>query len=67
MKKFLSILMLACVFFACEDKKDITDDSRVSLSKVMGDVESEDFSKAVEKRKFIFHLPIILLQDRFIN
>jgi len=54
MKKFLSILMLACVFFACEDKKDITDDSRVSLSKAMGDVESEDFSKAVEKRKFIF-------------
>lgn len=54
MKKFLSILMLACVFFACEDKKDITDDSRVSLSKAMGDVENENFSKAAEKRKFIF-------------
>jgi len=54
MKKFLSILLLACVFFACEDKKVITDDSGVSLSKAMGDVENEDFSKAVEKRKFVF-------------
>ena len=54
MKKFLSIFLLAFVFFACEDKKDITDDSRVSLSKAMGYVENEDFSKAVEKRKFIF-------------
>lgn len=54
MKKFLSILLLACVFFACEDKKVITDDSGVSLSKAMGDVESENFSKAVEKRKFVF-------------
>ncbi|MGB5288364.1 MAG: lipocalin-like domain-containing protein [Ignavibacteriaceae bacterium] len=54
MKKFLSVLLLAFVFFACEDKKEITDDSGVSLSKAMGDVESEDFSKAVEKRKFVF-------------
>ena len=54
MKKYLSILLLACVFFACEDKKVITDDSSVSLSKAMGDVESEDFSKAVEKRKLVF-------------
>jgi predicted secreted hydrolase len=54
MKKFLYILLLAFVFFACEDKKVITDDSSVSLSKAMGDVESEDFSKAVEKRKLVF-------------
>ena len=54
MKKFFSILLLTFVLFACEDKKVITDDSGVSLSKAMGDVESEDFSKAVEKRKFVF-------------
>jgi predicted secreted hydrolase len=54
MKKLLSIFLLAFVFFTCEDKKVITDDGGISLSKAMGDVESEDFSKAVEKRKFVF-------------
>lgn len=54
MKKFLSVLLLAFVFFACEDKKVITDDSGVSLSKAMGDVENENFRKAVEKRKLVF-------------
>ena len=54
MKKFLSVLLMAFVFFACEDRKVITDDSGVSLSKAMGDVESEAFTKAIEKRKFIF-------------
>jgi predicted secreted hydrolase len=54
MKKFLSVLFLAFVFFACEDKKVITDESDLSLSKAMSDVESENFTKAIEKRKFIF-------------
>ncbi len=54
MKKFLSSLLLVLLFFGCEDKKVITDESGVSLSKAMGDVENEDFSKAVEKRKFVF-------------
>jgi predicted secreted hydrolase len=54
MKKFLSIILLAVLFFGCEDKKIITDDGGVSLSKAMGDVESEDFTKAIEKRKFVF-------------
>ncbi len=54
MKKFLSILLLALIFFGCEDKKVVTEGSGVSLSKAMGDVESENFSKAVDKRKFIF-------------
>ncbi len=54
MKKFLAVLLQVLLFFGCEDKKVITDDGGVSLSKAMSDVESEDFSKAVEKRKFIF-------------
>lgn len=54
MKKFLSALLLVLLFFGCDDKKAITDDSGVSLSKAMGDVESEAFTKAIEKRKFIF-------------
>lgn len=54
MKKFLLIILLTIVFFACEDKKVITEESGVSLSKAMGEVESENFSKAVEKRKFVF-------------
>jgi len=54
MKKFLSVLLLAFVFIACEDNKVITDESGLSLSKAMSDVESEDFTKAIERRKFIF-------------
>lgn len=54
MKKFLFILLLAFLSFACEEKKVVTDDSGVSLSKAMGDVENENFNKAVEKRKFTF-------------
>lgn len=54
MKNFLLILSLVVLFFACDDKKVINSDKGVSLSKVMGDVADEDFSKAVEKRKFIF-------------
>lgn len=54
MKKFLSIMLLAVLLFGCEDKKVISDESAVSLSKAMGDVESEDFTKAIEKREFAF-------------
>jgi predicted secreted hydrolase len=54
MKKYLSILLLAVLLFGCEDKKVISDESGVSLSKAMGDVESEDFTKVIEKRKFVF-------------
>jgi predicted secreted hydrolase len=54
MKKYLSILFLALLFFGCEDKRVITDDNGISLSKAMGNVENEDFSRAIEKRKFVF-------------
>ncbi|HSL88928.1 MAG TPA: lipocalin-like domain-containing protein [Ignavibacteriaceae bacterium] len=54
MKNLLLIILLGFLLFGCEDKKVITEESGVSLSKAMGDVESEDFSKAVEKRKFVF-------------
>ena len=54
MKNFLLVLSLVVLFFACDDKKVIDSEKGVSLSKAMGDVENEDFSKAVDKRKFIF-------------
>jgi len=54
MKNFLLILSLVLLFFACDDKKVIDLEKGVSLSKAMGDVADEDFSKAVEKRKFVF-------------
>ncbi len=54
MKNFLLILSLVVLFFACDDKKVIDTEKGVSLSKAMGDAADEDFSKAVEKRKFIF-------------
>ncbi|MGQ9799516.1 MAG: lipocalin-like domain-containing protein [Ignavibacterium sp.] len=54
MKNFLIILSLVFSFFACDDKKVIDAENHISLSKAMGDVADEDFSKAVEKRKFVF-------------
>lgn len=54
MKKFSVALLLFLLFFGCEDKKVIIDDGGISLSKAMGDVENEDFTKVIEKRKFIF-------------
>lgn len=54
MKSFLLIFSLVVIFFACEDKKVIDSRKGVSLSKAMGEVADEDFSKAVEKRKFVF-------------
>lgn len=54
MKKFLLILTMAIIFFGCEEKKLATPENGISLSKAMGDVEGEDFSKAAEKKKFIF-------------
>lgn len=54
MKNFLIILPLVVLFFACDNKKVIDTEEGISLSKAMGEVANEDFSKAVEKRKFIF-------------
>lgn len=54
MKNFLIILPLVVLFFACDNKKVIDTEEGISLSKAMGEVTNEDFSKAVEKRKFIF-------------
>jgi len=54
MKNFLLILSLVVFFFACDDKKVSDTENGISLSKAMGEVADEDFSKAVEKRKFVF-------------
>jgi predicted secreted hydrolase len=54
MKNFLLIFSLVLLFFACDDKKVIDSEKGVSLSKAMGEVADEDFSKAVDIRKFIF-------------
>lgn len=54
MKNFLKIFLFVVLFFACDNKKVIDTEEGISLSKAMGEVANEDFSKAVEKRKFIF-------------
>jgi predicted secreted hydrolase len=54
MKNFLLIFSLVLLFFACDDKKVIDSEKGVSLSKAMGEVADEDFSKAVDIRKFVF-------------
>ncbi|HSW55477.1 MAG TPA: lipocalin-like domain-containing protein [Ignavibacteriaceae bacterium] len=54
MKNFLFIFSLVVLLFACDDKKVIDSEKGVSLSKAMGEVADEDFSKAVDKRKFVF-------------
>ena len=54
MKNSFLIFSLVVFFFACEDKKVIDSEKGVSLSKAMGEVADEDFSKAVEKIKFVF-------------
>ena len=54
MKKYLLVSLFVLLLPGCKDKKVITDNGGISLSKAMGDMESEGFSKAVEKRKFVF-------------
>ena len=54
MKNIFLFFLLAVLFFACDDKKVIDTENGISLSKAMGDVADEDFTKAIEKRKFIF-------------
>lgn len=54
MKKYLLVYLLVLLSTGCEDKKVVTDNGGISLSNAMGDVEGEDFSKAVEKRNFVF-------------
>lgn len=55
MIRYVTIVVLILSFAGCEQKK-IEDDNKISLSKAMGDVEEENFSKAIDKREFI--LPI---------
>lgn len=51
----IAVYILALLFIAgCEDKKIAEPDEGISLSKAMGEVRDSDFSKAYEKRNFVF-------------
>lgn len=54
MKNISLFFLLSVLFFSCENTKDIDTGNGISLFKAMGDVAGENFTKAVEKRKFTF-------------
>ena len=54
MMKYLLSSLLLLILLGCENKKVATDNGGISLSKAMGDIETEEFTKAVEKRNFVF-------------
>jgi predicted secreted hydrolase len=53
MIRYVTIVVLLLSFAGCEQKEIKDDDNKISLSKAMGDVEEENFSKAIDKREFI--------------
>ena len=54
MIKYLTIIFLILSFTGCVQKEIKYNDNKISLSKAMGDVVEENFSKAMDKREFIF-------------
>jgi predicted secreted hydrolase len=54
MIRYLTIIFLILSFAGCVQKEIKYNDNKISLSKAMGDVVEENFSKAIDKREFIF-------------
>lgn len=54
MKRLILITVILSLLSGCESKKDVNKDEGISLSKAMGETSDSSFSKAFEKRKFIF-------------
>jgi len=54
MKKIIYIALFLILLSGCSDKKDLKQQEGISLSKAMGEVKSDEFSKAFEKRAFEF-------------
>ncbi len=54
MKNITYIVLLFMLLNGCSDKKDLRQQEGISLSKAMGEVNSKEFSKAFEKRTFVF-------------
>ena len=53
MIRYVTIFVLLLSFAGCEQKEIKDNDNKISLSKAMGDVKEENFSKAIDKREFI--------------
>jgi predicted secreted hydrolase len=54
MIKYLIILLFIISFVGCNQTELEDSGNEISLSKAMGDVEEENFSKAIDKREFVF-------------
>jgi predicted secreted hydrolase len=53
MIRYVTIVVLILSFACCEQREIKDNDNKISLSKAMGDVEEENFSKVIDKREFI--------------
>ena len=54
MMKHILIFLIFLVLIGCESNEKVDLKDRVDLSKAMGGTSDEDFSKAIESRKFVF-------------
>ena len=54
MKNLFYIAVLLTFLSSCSDKKDLKQQEGISLSKAMGEVKGDEFSKAFEKKEFVF-------------
>jgi predicted secreted hydrolase len=54
MIKLLVITLLILSIFGCQEPQEVQEDSELTVSKAMGDLEGQNFSKALNKRAFTF-------------
>jgi predicted secreted hydrolase len=54
MMKHILIFLMFLVLIGCESNEKVDLKDRIDLSKAMGGTSDEDFSKAIESRKFVF-------------
>ena len=54
MTKYVIIFLFIISFAGCNQKEFEDSGNDISLSKAMGDVKEENFSKAIDKREFVF-------------
>jgi len=54
MIKYLLILFMIFIFISCESNEKVNSRDRLDLSKAMGETSENDFSKAIEPKKFVF-------------
>jgi len=54
MTKYFLIPLILFVLIGCESDEKVNSKNRIDLSKAMGEISDDDFTKAVEPRKFVF-------------